>query len=397
MNVLFLSSWFPHPANNGSKLRIYNLLRALAERHDVTLASFCEPCVAPQLDGLLGICCVAGVVPAAVFNRGSLRALLGFFSPWPRHVVDTYSVEFQRLVRKVLVGGNDDVVVCDGGTMQYLQGAHRRPTVCDDIELITIRDLYTSSASARKRFRNWLTWQKTRRYTADLANRCVVCSVVSEQERAVFMQVAPGYDRVHVVPNGVDTTLMEPGLVPPRPNTLIYSGALTYSANYDAMRYFLGDIWPYIKRQEPSASLAITGGTDGVDLSGLAMGDGVSLTGYLPDIRPAVAGAWATVVPLRIGAGTRLKILESMALGTPVVATSKGAEGLEVAHEENILIADGADQFSTQVVRLLRDPILRQRLAENGRRLVVSKYDWSAIGRRFVDLVEYAARARQVA
>jgi len=169
---------------------------------------------------------------------------------------------------------------------------------------------------------------------------------------------------------------------------------LTYSANYDAMRFFLDEIWHRIKSVEPSTRLQITGRTDGVDLSGLALGDGAGLTGYLPDISPAVAGAWACVVPLRIGGGTRLKVLEAMALGTPVIATRKGAEGLDVTAEENILIADDPAEFATQTIRLLRDPALRKRLAGNARRLVETKYTWHAIGEQFNDLVESVVQNR---
>jgi len=122
------------------------------------------------------------------------------------------------------------------------------------------------------------------------------------------------------------------------------------------------------------------------------LGDGVRLSGYLEDIRPVVAGASVCVAPIRQGGGTRLKILEAMALGTPVVATSKGAEGLDVADGEHILIADGPAEFANRTLQLLRDPALRQRLAYNARRLVEEWYDWGPIGQRFVRLVEEAVQ-----
>jgi len=114
----------------------------------------------------------------------------------------------------------------------------------------------------------------------------------------------------------------------------------------------------------------------------------VTLTGYVDDVRPLVARAWASIVPLRIGGGTRLKILEAMALGTPVVATSKGAEGLEVRHGKHLLIADGPAAFADEVMRLLRDAELRAALAANGRRLVAERYDWATVMPGFLELVE---------
>jgi glycosyltransferase involved in cell wall biosynthesis len=186
----------------------------------------------------------------------------------------------------------------------------------------------------------------------------------------------------------VDCARNRPDLARPVPNALLYNGALTYSANYGAMEFFLAEVYPIIRRQEPGVSLTITGSTSGVDLSGLRLEEGVRLSGYVDDIRPLVAGAWACVAPILHGGGTRLKILEAMALGTPVVATSKGAEGLEVTPGQDILIADEPAEFAAQVLRLLRDANLRERLATNARRLVEQRYDWAGIGQRFVDLVE---------
>jgi glycosyltransferase involved in cell wall biosynthesis len=120
----------------------------------------------------------------------------------------------------------------------------------------------------------------------------------------------------------------------------------------------------------------------------------VRLTGFVEDVRLPVAGASVHVAPIRWGGGTRLKILEAMALGTPVVATSKGAEGLDVTRDRHIVIADEPSEFAVQVLRLLRDPNLRDDLARKGRALVEERYDWRAIGQRFVGLVEKVALQR---
>jgi glycosyltransferase involved in cell wall biosynthesis len=169
---------------------------------------------------------------------------------------------------------------------------------------------------------------------------------------------------------------------------LIFTGALTYNANYDALAYFLAEIFPLIRRQAPDTRLRVTGSTQGVDLDSLPLDGQVELTGYLADIRPAVAGSWACVVPLRLGGGTRLKILEAMSLGAPVISTAKGAEGLEVENGVHLLIAETPAEFAGHVVRLLRSPSLRQELAGNAARLVAEKYEWSGIGAGFRQAVE---------
>jgi glycosyltransferase involved in cell wall biosynthesis len=142
-------------------------------------------------------------------------------------------------------------------------------------------------------------------------------------------------------------------------------------------------------------SLAITGSTVGADLGGLNLDDSVHLTGYVPDVRIPVAEATVCVVPIRQGGGTRLKILEAMALGTPVVATSKGAEGLEVIDGEHLLLADTPQAFADATLRLLGDPALRARLVASARRLVEARYDWAQIGQRFVRLVEETVAGRR--
>jgi glycosyltransferase involved in cell wall biosynthesis len=175
---------------------------------------------------------------------------------------------------------------------------------------------------------------------------------------------------------------------------LVYNGSLTYSANYDAMVHFLSEIYPLIREEEPGVSLTITGSLDGVDLGGLNLDGSVRLSGYVADVRPLVAGASVCVVPVRQGGGTRLKILEAMALGTPVVATPKGAEGLQVKPGQDVLLGRDPEEFAAQIVRLLRDPTLRENLSGHARRTVERRYDWTVLGRRFVDLVAGAVRER---
>jgi glycosyltransferase involved in cell wall biosynthesis len=141
--------------------------------------------------------------------------------------------------------------------------------------------------------------------------------------------------------------------------------------------------------------LKITGRSNGVVLNELSLSDGVEFTGYLDDIRPTVGSSWVCVVPLREGGGTRLKILEAMALGTPVVSTSKGAEGLEVTHGENILVADDPAEFARHTLAVLKDQQLRSRLSANARRLVETKYDWNMSGAKFEALLSELVERRR--
>jgi glycosyltransferase involved in cell wall biosynthesis len=398
VNILFLSTWFPHPPDNGSKLRAYHLLRALAQAHAVTLVSFAFATARPDEPGELSAGCrdirVVPVDPFAVNRAGALRTFLSL-----RPMASRPIPAMIQLVADVLRSGPFDAVIASTEMMAdyALQAPPGTAKILEEHNAMTrwARERYTEQTHPLQQLRCWASWQKGRRYAAMLFSRFDLVTLVSEQDRAACLTDLPGYrGPVAVVPNGVDCAHNRPDLAQPRANALVYNGSLTYSANYDAMRWFLAQVYPTIRAQVPGVSLTITGSTQGVDLTGLALDDSVTLTGFVEDVRVPVAGAAACVVPIRHGGGTRLKILEAMALGTPVVATSKGAEGLEAMDGDHLLLADEPGTFARRTVELLSDLDLRQRLATNARRLVEDHYDWQAIGAHFVGLVEAAVEAR---
>lgn len=382
MRILVISRWYPYPPDNGSKLRIYNLIRQLAQRHELTLLTFAPgPVAEEQRLALRAHCRDVQVVTWRPFRPERWRALLGFFAPVPRSVVDTDNAEMRTRVRAAVTAQPFDVgLASEIDSVPYLLPVRGLPRCVDELQVGVIRDRYLTQRQAGRRLRAGLTWWKTGRYVRRFLAQYAGCTVASEQERANILAVAPQARRVVVVPNGVDLAWHPGDFGAPEPDTLIFAGALTYEANFDAMAYFLREIFPQVRAQRPAVRLRITGRTEGVPLAQLPLGPGVELTGYLAEVRPVVARSWASVVPLRIGGGTRLKILEALALGTPVVATSKGAEGLAVTPEQDLLIADTPAEFARQTVRLLADAGLRARLVANGRRLVEQRYSWERSG-----------------
>jgi len=387
MKILFISWWFPYPPDNGARIRLFNLLRQLARRHEVVLASFTHDARdADHVPLVREFCQEVHLVPGRDFNPRSRRALAGFFSLQPRALVDMYVPQMEALVRELVAGQSFDAVIASEigtaiKTSPYVRNLRGVPRLLEDLELSMIRGQVDGQGGVGRRLRRGLTWWKVRRYTGQLLRQVEGCTVASPKERELVAEVAPACP-VEVIPNGVDVGQYEGDFGPPQPDTLIFPGSLTYRANFDAMQFFLQEVFPRLQARR-DVTLRITGRTDGVPLERLPLGEGVVLTGYLDDVRPAVARSWVCVVPLREGGGTRLKILEAMALGTPVVATTKGAEGLEVTPGEHLLIADEPEDFAVAVLRLLSDEGLRARLAENGRRLVREKYDWEAIGEKF--------------
>ncbi len=392
--LLFLSRWFPYPPHNGARIRVYNLLKVLSTQYDLILLSFEEePLQPPHLQAMKRLCRRVETLPYRPFQPRSSRALMGFLSLQPRFLADTYAPGITRRMLALLNEENCDMVVASEIDMlPYLLRAPGRLRILDELEVGATHDAYRNTTRLLPRLRRGLTWWKERLYLRRVLPRLEGCTVVSAVERQRVQGIAPHAPPIEIIPNGIDSRHYRGDFGPPERDTLIYNGALTYEANFDAVAYFLQDIFPLVRARRPHVHLRVTGKTEGVPLERLPPGAGLTLTGYLDDIRPAVARAWMTVVPLRKGGGTRLKILESLALGTPVVTTSKGAEGLDLQDGQHLLIADTPRDFAAAVIRLLEDPALRSRLAENGRRRVNALYDWEKVGRT---LLAYLQKIRE--
>lgn len=398
MKLLFISRWFPYPADNGSKIRIYNLIKCLASAYEVHLISFATAETGDhEVEKMRRYCRQVDVVRYQAYQPWRWKAIAGFFSPKPRSVVDTYHPEMERVIRQSAGAASFDMVVASQIDMAaYALCVPGVPRIFEEIELTTRYEQFSRQQQPLKRAWSRMSWGKLSRYMAQLMNQFDGCTVVSEGERELLRQAALPYQAVKVIPNGVDTEAYSGKFGSPVADTLIYSGALTYQANFDAMDYFLREIFPLIQAQCPPVKLFITGRLDGVPVERLPQPEGVSFTGYLEDIRPTLAQSWASIVPLRLGGGTRLKVLEAMAMGTPVVATSKGAEGLDVVPGQDLLVADDPADFASAVLRLLQNPTLRQTLSHNGQQAVRNKYDWQMIGQQFREFLETAAATSSI-
>jgi glycosyltransferase involved in cell wall biosynthesis len=396
MRILYLSTWHPYPPDNGSKIRAYYLLRALTAKHDVVAVAFRPPpgeglsSTAPNLNEHPVI-----AVPDDPFRHVNAPQWVKYLSLSP--LAFRASPAMRRAVAHQTAGPWDAVVAVQMPMAQYGLQTNARTRVIDvDTALaFQMHERYETQRQPITRASAWISWQKASRYERKMLNRFQAATVVWQAEAdSLQKMIRDAHCRITVIPNGVDCAHDRPGLAQPQPLRLVYNGALTYRANYDAMQWFLAQVYPHIKAPVPGVSLTITGSTRGVDLAGLALDDTVRLTGFVDDVRLPVAEASVCVIPIRQGGGTRLKILEAMALGTPVVATSKGAEGLAVTDGEHLLLADDPGSFARCTVELLGNAALRHDLAANARRLVEDRYDWEAIGQRFVDLVEATVKEK---
>ncbi len=392
MRILFLSAWFPYPTTNGSKLRIYNLLRGLATRHEITLISFADqPDVDPHVPELRAICRELHVVPITWFNPDGLQARLAFLSNKPRSVIDTYSPRMAETIREIVAAHEFDLVIASQTRMAGYRSSFRHiPALFEEVEVGVLYGNFAEATSWQGRLRHGLTWLKHRHYLKGLLRQYELSTVASKEEQALLRKRVYAAGQIEVIPNCIDVTSYEGSTAVPQPNTLIYTGAFSFAPNYEAMKWFIHHVLPLVQAQVPDVQLTITGNRAERPLPDSPH---VSHIGFVKDIRTYVASSWLSLAPLQTGGGTRLKILEAMALKTPVVATSKGAQGLEGRNGEHFLLADSPQEFAAAVVRLLQDAGLRQVLAENAFRLVKEKYDWTAVTPSLHRLVDEVAHA----
>jgi glycosyltransferase involved in cell wall biosynthesis len=259
------------------------------------------------------------------------------------------------------------------------------PALFEEVEIGLFYDSYKNAESFIRRSRNRLTWMKHRRYLENLLRSYQACTVVSDREKQLLLNLDPNNTIIEIIPNCININGYQEIRQIPLSDTLIFTGSFSYYPNYQAIVWFLEKVFPQIQAYCPSIKLMITGNHGGRPIPPTS---NVTLTGYVEDVRPLIARSSVSVVPIISGGGTRLKILEAMALHTPVVTTHKGAEGLDVKHGLNILIADTPDEFAGNIIKLLNDPDLQQKLSNNAYQLVQEKYEWSIVMPKFINLVE---------
>jgi len=387
MKILFLSRWFPYPMNNGSKIRIYNLLRGLSQHHDVTLLSFADqPEVSPEATEVREICSKVIVVPWKEFDPTTIRARLAILNLKPRSIVDTFSPEMARAITKILNEQAYDLIIASQLQMAayypYFQGI---PAIFEEFEIGLFHDR-AFSPDGKIRLRQALTWFKLRTYLSQLLKAFQACTVASEQERQLLVRNFTGFKKqVALIPNCLNMDEYKGVHAEKKPNTLIFSGPFKYRVNYDAMLWFVGEVFPLILEQIPNTQLIITG--DHANLP-LPSTQNITLSGYVVDIKSLIASCSISIAPLLSGGGTRLKILEAMALGTPVVATSKGTEGLDARAGDHLLVADSSHEFAESVIKLLKDGGESQKLISNAQQLVRRDYDWAAVFAVYLEMVD---------
>jgi glycosyltransferase involved in cell wall biosynthesis len=322
----------------------------------------------------------------------------GLFTSVPRYYVQTRNQQMADLVKEA-IGDYDAVLALQPAAGLYVAETDRTtPSVLDELEVSVFREQCSLEPRVGLRLRHALTWAKFRRFARLLTESFNRTTVVSHLELEQLRAIGCDISRIAIVPNGVESTDTPSPAV--RTRRVVYPGSVTYSANLDAVRFFVAQILPLVRRVRPDVRLAVTGATGDVDVAELAAAEGVSFTGWVPNVDPLIAESTACVVPLRIGGGTRLKVLQAMALGTPVVSTTKGIEGLDLEPGRHVLVADSPESFASRVIQLIDDPAFGARLAIEARTAVRERYAWEPIVQTLESVIQgavddhYAWRSR---
>ena len=393
MKILWLNTNLLLPLDKGGKLRTWHVMRELAKQHEITYVCFADPSqTAADREGMREVCARLETVTRTDAGKGTLR----FYVDVARYLVDSapYAVAkyrskaFRERVAALLRSEAFELVVCD-----FLFPAINLPERLPCPSLLFTHNVeaeiwrrHTANASngfTRRLLRQ--QWQRMLRFEGRALRRFDLVLAVSEVDKETFAHLYPDGVRqpIHVVHTGVDTRFFSPSQTQGDKAHLVFTGSMDWLPNEDAMVAFVNQILPLVREQIPDVTLSIIGRAPTPSVQRLGDTGGITVTGRVDDVRPHIAAGTVYVVPLRIGGGTRLKIFEAMAMGKAVVSTTIGAEGLPVTPGENILIADEPAAFANAVVHLLRDAGMRQRLASEARRLVVERYDWSAVAADF--------------
>jgi sugar transferase (PEP-CTERM/EpsH1 system associated) len=400
--ILFLTPQLPYPPEQGAAIRNYNLIRQVAERHEVALLSFAED-PSQGAGPLAELCRPLRVVPMPPSRPRGVRLRTLVASHEPDMALRLYAPAFAQALRELLTRAAFDGVQFGGIEMAYYLPLVRRwlgraaPALILDeynAEYLLQRRAFGADLCIPRRWPvalySLVQWLRLARFEREVCRQADRVLAVSEADREALRQLVQGLDAV-VVPNGVDVERYHPRLpdsLPLQHPAILFTGKMDFRPNVDAVLWFHRYAWPLMHARLPAARLYIVGKNPTARLAPLVCDPNVTVSGYVPDILPYFGGADVYIAPLRIGGGTRLKVLEAMSAGLPLVSTTLGVEGIGLVAGEHALLADTPQDFAEAAVSLLQDPERRKALSAAGRQFVLEHYDWRRIAPRLLAVYE---------
>jgi len=388
MKILWVKTDFLHPTTRGGQIRTLELLRCLHRRHEIHYVAFHDPKEPEGLQRASEYCSKAYPIDFQLTDKSSpaflVELMAGLFSSTPVTIQRCVSPAMRSQVEQLTREEHFDHVVCD-----FLSPAPNIPDLSScvlfqhNVEAVIWKRRTEHASDAVRRF--YLKQQADRmfRYEGDVSRTVRKVIAVSDSD-ATLIQNWYRIRRVEAVPTGVDAEYFKPGPPVPSAADLVFVGSMDWAPNIDGIDWFQREVLPLLLRRKPDCSIAIVGRKPPRTVQQLAeQYPGVQVTGTVPDVRPWLWGSKVSIVPLRIGGGTRLKIFEAMAAGIPVVSTAVGAEGLGARDGETIRIADSPEAFAESCVELLDDATERKRLSGQALQMITSLYSWDAVATAF--------------
>lgn len=386
MNILFLSQVLPYPLDAGPKVRSYYVLRYLAQFHDITLVAFTRATdSAESVAHLASFCRVVRTVPLERSRVQDLRYLVSsFFQGRPFLIARDDLRSMDNILRAETNGRSFDCVHADQLAMaHYALRLPRLKRVLDQHNAVwtIIARLAETEPSVAKRLVMQREARLLRRHEAETCAQFDRIVTVTEQDRqALAFPTHPPRSPLEIIPICIDPFIITPIPFGLHARDVVCVGGMFYPPNVDGMVWFAHRVLPLVWRESPETKFYIVGARPDPQLVALGKSDPrIIVTGYVENTNEYLERAAAFVVPLRAGGGMRVKILDAWARGVPMVSTTIGAEGIEIAEGENILIADTPDEFSRRVLRMIQDRAFAREVVESGYRWVKTRYAWQTV------------------
>ena len=384
MRILVLSRAFPMPLNSGEKIRTYYVLRELSKRHEVTLITlFHQRSELDYLEGLKQIC--QEVYPFKLKLLKKISAAKVIFSKYPWEVIAFYKKEVKAKIRQLLSSHDFDIVWVNFLSMAvYLDHdlASRSIIILDqhNADQLVWRKYALESDNIAMRLFAGLNLKRVTSFQRKVANVVSVVVSVSEEDATFTRNQLPADIAVWTVPNGIDIEYFQPSSGDHKDKSVImFCGSMDTVMNVDAVLQFAREVFPLVREKVPDSEFWIVGRNPPKQVHHLSRRGFIKVTATVEDVRPYYDKAKVFVAPFKFGGGTKLKILEAMAMKVPIVSTSVGCQGIDVMNNAHLVVEDDMERFAKTVTDLLMDERRRAELAKEARKLVEEKYSWISI------------------
>jgi polysaccharide biosynthesis protein PslH len=389
VKILYVCHRFPYPPRRGGKIRPFNMIRHLSQSHEVTVASIARS--AEEAAEGAGIAPYCAAYDMALVRKPVqvARMVARLPGPTPSSMGFFYSPELARRIQRRLKAVKYDLIfVHCSSAAQYVGHVRHTPKVLDFGDMDSQKWLeYAKVTQFPLRLGYWLEGRKLEAEERRLARRFDCCTTTTRGEWNTLRELDPEVAS-DWFPNGVDAQYFAPDDTAYDPYTISFVGRMDYYPNQESMFFFCREVWPRLLSTLPRLRLLIVGADPSPAVRQLADLPGVTVTGSVPDVRPYVRQSALMVAPLNIARGTQNKILESMAMGVPVVCSKVAAAGVDAVPGEHLLVASTPQSYARAILRILHNPAERRRLAVAGRARLLSHHAWDVSLRRLDAIID---------